>query len=112
MTGHGKHAERDGTNNRINEIVLSTGNVNRKYIVRDIIFAADRLEVDLFDPSLDTNALFSTVSYKLKEKAFEYGAHAVINCHFEHEQIKKGDTYILEVFAYGTVIQFIQTNIG
>ena len=40
-----------------NHSFLSTGNVNRPYIVRDIVFAADKIEVDLFDPEIDLNAL-------------------------------------------------------
>ena len=28
---------------RIKEIILSTGNVNRPYVVRDIVFAADKI---------------------------------------------------------------------
>lgn len=29
---------------RINEVVLSTGNINQKYIVRDIVFVAECIE--------------------------------------------------------------------
>ncbi len=47
------------TSARIKEIILSTGNVNRPYIVRDIVFAADKIEVDLFDTSIDLSELMS-----------------------------------------------------
>lgn len=82
------------TSSRIKEIILSTGNVNRPYIVRDIVFAADKIEVDLFDPEIDLNALLSDVAFRLKEKAHSYGANAVINCHFEHDRIvENGKTF-------------------
>lgn len=97
---------------KIRDVTLSTGNVNRKYVVRDIIFAADRIQTDLFDKNIDPNNLFADVSQKLKTKATSYGADAVINCHFEHEiSVIDGQKY-LEIFAYGTVVQFTQTTIG
>ena len=100
------------TSSRIKEIILSTGNVNRPYIVRDIVFAADTIEVDLFDPEIDLNALLSDVAFRLKEKAHSYGANAVINCHFEHDRIVENGKTFLEIFAYGTVVQFTQSTIG
>lgn len=99
-------------NDRIHEIILSTGNVNRPYIVRDIVFAAEKIEVDLFDPEIDPNELLSNVAYILKEKAYHYGANAVINCHFEHDRIVEAGKTYLEIFAYGTVVQFTQSTIG
>src|SRR5699024_12042039 len=71
---------------RIEKILLSTGNVNRNYIVRDIVFAAEKMTVDIFDSTIDPNQLLSKINYQLKEKAVEYGADAVINCHFNHER--------------------------
>ena len=93
---------------RINDVVLSTGNINQKYIV----FVVECLEADLFDPSFHKDDLFLTTKRKLKTKVLEYGANAVINCHFEYQQKKRDGKYFLELFAYGTVIQFIQTTIG
>mgnify|MGYP001202529966 FL=1 len=52
------------------------------------------------------------IVYKLKQKATEYGADAVINCHFEHQEVEKNGQLYLEVFAYGTVVQFTQSTIG
>lgn len=98
-----------GGDKRINRIILSTGNVNKPYVVRDIVFATAKIEVNLFDPANNPNELLADVAYKLKETAYEYGANAVINCHFEHEHI--GDN-IFEIFAYGTVVQFTQSTIG
>ena len=89
---------------RINDVVLSTGNINQKYM--------ECLEADLFDPSFPKDDLFLTTKRKLKTKVLEYGANAVINCHFEYQQKKRDGKYFLELFAYGTVIQFIQTTIG
>ena len=97
---------------RIKEIILSTVNVNRPYVVRDIVFAADKIEVDLFDTSVNLNDLLADVTYRLKETAHSYGANAVINCHFEHDRIVEGDKTFLEIFAYGTVVQFTQSTIG
>ena len=62
------YVQKIDTSSRIKEIILSTGNVNRPYIVRDIVFAADKIEVDLFDPEIDLNALLSDVAFRLKEK--------------------------------------------
>lgn len=67
---------------RINDVVLSTGNINQKYIV----FVVECLEADLFDPSFPKDDLFLTTKRKLKTKVLEYGANAVINCHFEYQQ--------------------------
>lgn len=97
---------------RINDVVLSTGNINQKYIVRDIVFVVECLEADLFDPAFPNEDLFLTTKRKLKMKVLEYGANAVINCHFEYQQRNRDGKYFLELFAYGTVIQFIQTTIG
>ena len=97
---------------RINDVVLSTGNINQKYIVRDIVFVVECLESDLFDTSFPKDDLFLTTNSKLKTKVLEYGANAVINCHFEYQQKKRDGKYFLDLFAYGTVIQFIQTTIG
>lgn len=96
----------------INNIILSTGNVNRPYIVRDIVFAVDKFEIDLFDSTVDLNELLSDVVFHLKEKAHSYGANAVINCHFEHDRIVENEKTFLEIFAYGTVVQFTQSTIG
>ena len=96
---------------RINDVVLSTGNINQKYIVRDIVFVVECLEADLFDPAFSKEDLFLTTKRKLKMKVLEYGANAVINCHFEYQQRNRDGKYFLELFAYGTVIQFIQTTI-
>ncbi|HLQ39580.1 MAG TPA: heavy metal-binding domain-containing protein [Tetragenococcus sp.] len=97
---------------RIEKILLSTGNVNRNYIVRDIVFAAEKMTVDIFDSTIDPNQLLSKINYQLKEKAVEYGADAVINCHFNHERTFIGQDPIVEIFAYGTVIQFTQSTMG
>ncbi|MGM9902818.1 hypothetical protein A5844_000895 [Enterococcus sp. 10A9_DIV0425] len=97
---------------RINEVVLSTGNINQKYIVRDIVFVVECIEADLFDPDFNTDEMFSTTKQKLKKKVLDYGANAVINCHFEYQQKSRDGKQVIELFAYGTVIQFVQTTIG
>ncbi|MBL1229335.1 hypothetical protein IW492_08840 [Enterococcus sp. BWB1-3] len=97
---------------QISSITLSTGNINKKYILRDIIFAADRVEEDLFAPEADPNAIFANVCLKLKQMAFEYHADAVINCHFEEKLVVKEDEKFIEIFAYGTVVQYTPTTIG
>ncbi|MGX7327947.1 heavy metal-binding domain-containing protein [Enterococcus bulliens] len=108
-----RHDYSEDENRRIDEIVLSTGNVNKPYVVRDIVFASEKLEVDLFDPIVDPNDLLKNISYRLREKAYSYGASAVINCHFEHDHVVHPDgTIFLEIFAYGTVVQYTQSTIG
>jgi len=97
---------------RIESIKLSTGNVNKKYIVRDIVFATDRIETDLFASEVNPNDVFSGVYQQLKVLAFEYEADAVINCHFEEKYVEYQGKWVVEIFAYGTVVQFTQTTIG
>ncbi|EOT39807.1 MULTISPECIES: heavy metal-binding domain-containing protein [Enterococcus] len=97
---------------RIHEVIISTGNVNRSYAVRDVIFVAEKFETDLFDENVDPNESLQDIMLMLKRKAFSYGANAVINCHFDHDHVQvDGKTY-LEIFAYGTVVQFIQSTVG
>lgn len=100
------------TEERIEKVLLSTGNVNKPYLVRDIIFATSSFEEDLFDPANDPNIAMREIVHQLKRKAIEYGADAVINCHFEHEEVAKNGKFYFEVFAYGTVVQFTQSTIG
>ena len=101
MSQFNSDALKEESDPRINDVVLSTGNINQKYIVRD-----------MFDPAFPNEDLFLTTKRKLKLKVLEYGANAVINCHFEYQQRNRDGKYFLELFAYGTVIQFIQTTIG
>ena len=61
------------------------------------------LEADLFDPSFPKDDLFLTTKRKLKTKVLEYGANAVINCHFEYQQKTRRKVFS-GTFAYGTVI--------
>lgn len=111
MSQFNSDALKEESDPRINDVVLSTGNINQKYIVRDIVFVVECLEADLFDPAFPNEDLFLTTKRKLKLKVLEYGANAVINCHFEYQQRNRDGKYFLELFAYGTVIQFIQTTI-
>ncbi len=112
MSQFNSDALKEESDPRINDVVLSTGNINQKYIVRDIVFVVECLEADLFDPAFPNEDLFLKTKRKLKLKVLEYGANAVINCHFEYQQRNRDGKYFLELFAYGTVIQFIQTTIG
>lgn len=112
MSQFNSDALKEESDPRINDVVLSTGNINQKYIVRDIVFVVECLEADLFDPAFPNEDLFLTTKRKLKLKVLEYGANAVINCYFEYQQRNRDGKYFLELFAYGTVIQFIQTTIG
>jgi len=59
---------------RIKEIILSTGNVNRPYVVRDIVFAADKIEVDLFDTiySINHRRLIPSIIKKNTKKSPRY----------------------------------------
>lgn len=97
---------------RVKEVIISTGNINRSYVVRDVVFVAEKFETDLFDPQVDPNESLAGIKLELQKKAHAYGAGAVINCHFDHDHVvHEGKTY-LEIFAYGTVVQFIQSTIG
>lgn len=96
----------------VKEILLSTGNVNRPYIVRDIAFATETFDLDVFNESNDLNELLSGVKQQLKDRAASYGASAVINCHFDHNHINDGEHKYIKIFAYGTIVQYTQTTIG
>ena len=102
--------------NEESSILLSTGNVNRPYIVRDIAFATETFDSDVFNQSNNLNTLLAGVKEQLKKRADEYGASAVINCHFDHNHINtpeapEGKQYI-KIFAYGTIVQYTETTIG
>lgn len=97
---------------KFGSILLATGDVDRKYIVRDIVFATDRVAVDLFSSEVNPNDVFKKIYLQLKQIAYEYEADAVINCLFEQKIVEIDGTKVVELFAYGTVVQFTQTNIG
>ncbi|MGK0552700.1 hypothetical protein ACSFB8_11560 [Enterococcus faecalis] len=97
---------------KLSAILLATGSVNRKYIVRDVVFATDRVEVDLFSSEVNPNDVFKKIYLQLKQIAYEYEADAVINCHFEQKSEEVAGVKVVELFAYGTVVQFTQTTIG
>lgn len=98
--------------NPLEHILLSTGNVNRSYLVRDLVFATDEKKIHLFASDTDTDTLFQDIIIKLKEKAHEYGADAIINCHFSYEQVGTKEAASLQIFAYGTIVQFKPATIG
>ena len=81
--------------NEESHILLSTGNVNRPYIVRDIAFATETFDSDVFNKSEDLNALLAGVKEQLKKRADEYGASAVINCHFDHCTIHTNNNWLM-----------------
>ncbi|AYW47697.1 hypothetical protein C7K38_04435 [Tetragenococcus osmophilus] len=97
---------------QVEQVLLSTGNVNKPYVIRDLVFVTKRISADIFAPDFDLNKALTEVGYQLKEKAFAYGATAVINCHFEYERVPGKEGPSFEIFAYGTVVQFTQTTIG
>ncbi|MGX7351983.1 hypothetical protein RU97_GL002315 [Enterococcus canis] len=102
--------ERETDTEKLAQIVLSTGNISRKYLVRDLAFAVDTKEGDLF--STDPNELFHDLIMKLRQQAVAYEADAVINCHFEHQTTTIEGKSILKLFGYGTIVQFNQTAIS
>lgn len=107
-----KYDEKKEANRRMKEIILSTGNINRGYVVRDVIYVAERFDVDLFDTTVDVDQAMDAAKIHLQEKAARYGADAVINCHFDHEYHEHDGHCYSRIFAYGTVVQFIQSTIG
>lgn len=107
-----EHNTPEAIENQIQKIPLSTGNVNRKYLVRDIIFATDRVEIDLFSGHTDANKVFAGVKRQLRKIAYDYEADAVINCVFQQQLVDYEGKKVVEIFSYGTVIQFNQTTIG
>lgn len=107
-----KHRHAATNQNPLDQILLSTGNVNRAYLVRDLVFATDEKKLDLFHQTSEPNHIFEGITKKLKEKALDYGADAVINCHFSYEQVLEQESITLKIFAYGTIVQFKPATIG
>lgn len=107
-----KYRHSAANQNPLDQIILSTGNVNRAYLVRDLVFATDEKKVHLFNTTSEPNHIFEEVIKKMKEKACEYGADAVINCHFSYEQVHEKESMTLQIFAYGTIVQFKPATIG
>lgn len=97
----------------LEKIMLATGNISRPYIVRDIVFAMNTIDFATFNATKDPNDLFTIVIQQLKEKALQYSADAIINCHFSyaHEQINPQEP-IVRISAYGTIVQFRNSTIG
>lgn len=57
--------------------------MNRPYVVRDIVFlVADKIEVDLFDTSVNLERPVGRCDYRLKETAPQLWRERRINCHF------------------------------
>ncbi|MHC5269291.1 heavy metal-binding domain-containing protein [Enterococcus sp. LJL98] len=98
--------------NAFDHILIATGNISRSYLVRELAFATEALTIDLFDQQNDPNTIFLGVSQQLKKQAAHYGADAVINCHFSYEQIKENGAITLQIFAYGTIVQFKHSMVG
>lgn len=98
----------------IEKIVLSTGNISRPYIVRDIVFAMDTFDLTTFNRIQDPDDYFTKVIRQLKEKALKYSADAIINCHFSyaHETTPLNEEPIVRITAYGTIVQFRSSTIG
>jgi len=93
-------------------VIISTGNLNYQYAVVDCIFAFDHAE-ERFLAGTDPHQAFNGVKQKLKDRCMELGGDAVINTNFEyrsaHAEGLFGAKQVIEIFAYGTVIQFSQT---
>ena len=56
----GKEADR-----RMKEIILSTGNINRSYVVRDVIYVAEKFTVDLFDAEVNVDEAMDAAKVQL-----------------------------------------------
>ena len=98
----------------IEKFVLSTGNISRPSIVRDIVFAMDTFDLTTFNRIQDPDDYFTKVIRQLKEKALKYSADAIINCHFSyaHEATPHNEEPIVRITAYGTIVQFRSSTIG
>ena len=95
----------------MNDIIITTGNLNYQYAVVDCIFAFDQA-IEGFFSGTDPHLAFNGVKEKLKQHCAELGGHAVINTHFEYRSAETagvfGSKCVIEIFAYGTVVQFLQ----
>ena len=97
----------------MDNIFITTGNVDYPYQVCDCIFAVDCAEHVMFfgtDPEL----AFNGVKQQLKQKCMALGGNAVISTQFEYRSAlvdgffgKKG---AIEIFAYGTVVRWVQNS--
>ncbi|GMA70903.1 hypothetical protein GCM10025879_21500 [Leuconostoc litchii] len=52
---------------QVEQVLLSTGNVNKPYVIRDLVFVTKRISADIFAPDFDLNkALTGWLSAKRK----------------------------------------------
>ena len=91
-------------------VIISTGSLNYQYVVLDCIFAFDQAEERIL-AGTDPHQAFEGVKQKLKNLCMELGGDAVINTSFEYRSAHTDGLFVakqvIEIFAYGTVIQLL-----
>ncbi|MBQ9313762.1 MAG: heavy metal-binding domain-containing protein [Clostridia bacterium] len=92
------------------DIIISTGDINNDYEVIDAIFALDSCKEGILRGA-DPNKAFDKVKNKLRKKCIELDGDAVINCQFEYRIRENGgfsgDKEVVEIFAYGTAVYLV-----
>ncbi|MBR4262086.1 MAG: heavy metal-binding domain-containing protein [Bacilli bacterium] len=92
----------------MNNILITTGDIQEEYEVIDTIFAVDSCKESFFNGA-DPNKAFNKVKETLRSKANELGGQAVINCQFEYRNATApgfvGSKQVIEIFAYGTAVR-------
>ena len=92
----------------LDNVTISTGDLDGEYTIIDTIMVFDYEIVDLFK-GIEPAVAFELVKEKLRETAVEKGGDAVINCQFEFRfAVAPKLLYwarAFEMFAYGTVVK-------
>ena len=86
--------------NPLDHILLSTGNVNRSYLVRDLVFATDEKKIHLFASDTDTDTLFQDIIIKLKDTFCIGYSFAIIHYFLDNTFL----TNLALIFSFCTIL--------
>lgn len=95
-----------------NLIKVSTSGVSRSFEVVDVIFAFDSHKEGFLESGADPTRAFVKVVNRLRSICAELGGDAVINCQFDYryavgESMMGNAKQVVEIYAYGTAIRFV-----
>jgi len=94
----------------IKDIIVTTGDIKEPYTIIDTIFTVDNNKEESWFFTWAENPMkaFGRVKMNLRRLCYKLGGDAIIHCQFEYRIALTGDkTQILEIFAYGTVVKFM-----
>lgn len=100
-------------NETLASITVSTTTPLRPYKVLEVIFDFDSHQAGFFSGGkAKPSVAFEKVTENLKNICFKMGGDAVVGCQFEYrvavgESIFGSNKQVIEIFAYGTVISYL-----